>query len=117
MKAELRKSFKIQDKKLQLNPLTIGQVKKMSQIMKDLEVTEQTDIAELISQIIDKKLPEFMEIIFPGQNVKGIKWDEVEYETLDEVIESFLSLNPRLTKRLRSLFVNLALLGKTITPS
>jgi len=111
------KSFKVQGKQLQLKPLTIGQVKKFISVIKDLEIDEKMVVADLISKIIDEKLTEFMEIIFPKQGAKNIKWDEVEYDTFDEIIEHFLSLNPRLTERLRNLLKNLDLLETETTPS
>jgi len=88
----------------------------LTKLFEDLDIDENTTFQELIDKFLGQKLPEAMEAIFPGQT-KGINWELVEYELLDEIVSDFLSQNPRLIGRLKGLFGNLVQLAGTPIPS
>ncbi len=92
--------YNIQGKELELKPVTISQIRVVTAAFMELEIDEATKLPELLDKLLNEKLDEVAEAIFPKS---GVKWGDVTYELVDEIVEDFLSLNPRLTNRLRSL--------------
>ena len=117
MEVPLYKEYTIQGKTLVLKPLTVGQVKQLLSLMEDLDVDENTSFGALLDKVLGEKLEQAMSIIFPNQQAEQIRWYDVEYETLDEVVTDFLHLNPRLIERLKRFFGSLVQVGATATPS
>lgn len=102
------KKYKIAGKEFTQKPITVGQMKQFSALLQDFNVDENSSFKDLIAGLMENKVPEVMAIILQGPGVKSINWDKVPYDQLDEVIEDFLSLNPRLTRRLKDLLNALA---------
>jgi hypothetical protein len=98
------KEYLIQGKKLKQQPLTLDQVIGFTDLIESYEVQkENTALSEILRWVVKHKMPEFAKVIFPGQGADEIDWLNVPYEQVDEVVEDFLSLNPRLKKRLSGL--------------
>ncbi len=116
MEIPLNKEYEIQGKRLVLKPITVGQVKQLLVLFENLEVDENTSFKDVLDALLGDKLSQAMGIIFPNQGVETIRWDEVPFELLDEVVTDFLHLNPRLTNRLKRFFGSLVQAGATATP-
>jgi hypothetical protein len=101
--------YEIQGKKIEQRPLKIRQIRDFIKLVASLDLGEDKktlqDVKanEIIDLMLSDKVKEAASILF-GEKAKAINWDEVEYETIEEIVNDFLSLNPNLAKRLRSLF-------------
>ena len=100
------KTYKIQAQVLKQGPLTLRQMRGFAALVSGLDA-DDISVGKLAEKLASEKIVEFMTVLFP-EHAEKIDWEQVTYEQIDEVIEDFLSLNPRLIKRLRSLFASLA---------
>ncbi len=103
----MSKEYKIQGNVLKQTQLTIRQMKGFAALVAGIDIEADITVAGVIEKITSEKIAEFMTVLFP-EDADKIDWDAVTYEQIDEIIEDFLSLNPRLKKRLLSLFASLA---------
>jgi hypothetical protein len=96
------KTFEVQGVKLTMGELLVGQFKELTALIEDIDlgVDDKSKLSGLIDTLIVTKLEAFMAIVFYGQDMTKINWNKVSFERLDEILESFLALNPRLRKRL-----------------
>ena len=115
------KVYQIAGRQFRLEKLKIGQLKLFDELVKGLALDPALPVAEAMAALLDhfleEKLSLVMQIIFPGQGAEKLEWLAVDYDTIDEVVEDFLSLNPRLKRRLKSLFSTLASAGESLTIS
>lgn len=92
-----KKEFKIDGVTFTIKPLTVAQFRKFSALLGKIAEKEMTGWGSLLDNLVGDGLESFMtEIVFPGQSADKIKWDDVDFNIAYEVIESFLSLNPKL---------------------
>ena len=95
-----KKNYTIQDKVLILEKVKIIQLEMLADLIGDLELGDNVlGLADIIKEIRKKGVANFFQIVFYGQDTEGIDWKGIDYETVDEVIEDFFVLNPRLKKR------------------
>ena len=100
--------YKIQDFELVMSPLKIRQIRELLKVVSSLDIGEKKSLEEvkaeeLIDLLLSDKVKEVAQILF-GDDSQKVNWDEVEYETVEEIVKDFLSLNPGLVERLKSLF-------------
>ena len=94
------KEYTIQGQKLKLEKVKIIQLEMFAEIIGEIEFGDNpTGIADIIKVIRKQGFKKFMEIAFYPQDISKIDWNIIDYETVDEVIEDFFVLNPRLKKR------------------
>jgi hypothetical protein len=101
---ENKNVYKIDGKTFELKPLVVKQLKMLTELFEDLKIDPKDSNVEIINKIITEQLTRVMGIIFYGQPCDKVDWQEVPYEIIDEVVESFFVLNPRLKMRLTQLF-------------
>jgi hypothetical protein len=103
------KTFEIQGHNLVIRELLIEQFETLTKLVEDIEIEKTSQLSGVLGSLITKKLDKLMALIFFEQpEVKEINWKRVTYELMDEIIECFLALNPRLKKRLKTLLTILA---------
>lgn len=101
--------YTIQGVKLSQGPLKIRQIRELLKLLSGLQVSDEkkslddVSVQDMIDLILGEKLQQVAVLIF-GEPAKKIKWDDVEFETLEAVVQDFLQLNPSLIKRLSELF-------------
>jgi len=91
----------IQKKTLILNPLKVRQLNNIKDFVKafggelDLSPGSEISAMDALSKVSDSgMLEDLAKIIFPDQeNVKKIKWDNLDFNDLVKVGEPFLSVN------------------------
>lgn len=98
--------YNIQNKEFELKPITLGQIKKLAGLLKDVEIGEETSPMQIVEQVAGSDSNAFFDTIF-GET--GVKWDDVPYDTIEEIMLDFLSVNPRLKNRLTGLLGSLGL--------
>ena len=101
---ENKNVYKINGQSLELKPLVVKQLKMLTELFEDLKIDPKDSNVEIINKIITEQLTRVMGIIFYNQPCDKVDWQEVPYEIIDEVVESFFVLNPRLKMRLTQLF-------------
>ncbi len=101
-----KKTWTIDGTVLELTPITIAGTKKLLSLFADLDVNEESTFVSLLDRLASDKLAGFMKILF-GEDAATISWQDVPYDTVDEIVEFFLTTNPRLKARLQQLFGNL----------
>ncbi len=101
-----KKTWTIEGKKLELEQITIAGTKKLLALFSDLDIDETSNFISLLDKLVDEKMSGFMEIIF-GPGAAEISWEEVPFDTVDEMVSLFFDINPRLKARLQQLFGNL----------
>jgi hypothetical protein len=103
-KDKMTASYTIQDNKLEMRKLTINTFNEIIQIIADLEINQDNiTVKDIVNVLVGVKVKELMKLLF-GKDAINVNWDLVEFDLVDEIIEDFFLLNPRLTKRLKSLF-------------
>ena len=101
----LKTEFKIDKVTFTVKPLTIAQFRKFMALIGKVSEKEMSGWKDLLEILSGDGLKDFMiEIIFPGQGAEKVDWEMVEFDLVDEIIDSFLALNPRLKNRLKSFF-------------
>lgn len=109
--------FKINGITFTIKPLTIAQFRKFSALLGKIAEKEMTGWGGLLEHLVGDGLEKFMvEIVFPGQSAEKIKWDDVDFNIAYEVIESFLSLNPKLKVLSTKLFSIFAPMMAAVNP-
>ncbi len=100
--------YDIQGIKLTLERLTINKVTKVMEFIAGLNVDVEKGLVvkDIVNILLNEKIKEFAFILF-GKDANLIDWGLVEYELIDEMVEDFFLLNPRLKKRLSGLFNSL----------
>ena len=101
------KVYTIADQKFILKKFKVGQFKRITELFGNIDIKEDSTFPQIITQITDNKIETFMSIIFEGQPVDKVKWSEIDYDTVDEVIDDFFLLNGRLKMRLMQFFATL----------
>lgn len=101
---ENKNTYEINGQKFVLKPLVVKQLKMLTELFEDLKIDPAESNVQIINKLITEHLTKIMGIIFYGQPWEKVDWQEVPYETIDEVVESFFVLNPRLKMRLTQLF-------------
>ena len=101
-----KKVWTINGEKLELKQITIAGTKKLLALFSDLDIDETSNFLGLLDKLVDEKLAGFMEIIF-GPDAAAISWEEVPFDTVDEMVSLFFDINPRLKARLQQLFGSL----------
>ena len=92
--------YTIQGFNLKLEKVKIIQLEMLADIIGEIEFGDNnTGLKDIIKVIRRDGFGKFMEVAFYPADVKKIDWNKVDYETVDEVIEDFFVLNPRLKKR------------------
>ena len=95
------KIYNIQSQELKLYKIKIIQLEMLADLIGDIDLGENVlGLADIIKEIRKKGVANFFQIVFYGQDTENISWKDVDYETVDEVIEDFFALNPRLKKRI-----------------
>lgn len=101
-----KKNYTIRGKVLILEKVKIIQLEMLADIIGEIDFDQSTkSLADIVKVIRKQGFGKFMEVAFYPQDVSDIKWKDVDFETVDEVIEDFFVLNPRLKKRV-STFLN-----------
>ncbi len=94
------KIYNIQGEKLKLEKVKIIQLEMLADIIGEIEFGDNSaGLKDIIKVIRKQGFSKFMEVAFYPADIKKINWNKVDYETVDEVIEDFFVLNPRLKKR------------------
>ncbi len=94
------KIYNIQGIGLKLEKVKIIQLEMLADVIGDIEFDDKTTgLKDIIKVIRRDGFGKFMEVAFYPADVKKIDWNKVDYETVDEVIEDYFVLNPRLKKR------------------
>jgi hypothetical protein len=101
---KLSASYVIQDQEVLMNKLTINKMSEVLKFIAELQIDKkEIEVKDIVNVLFGEKVEKLMSILLAG-NTDLIKWGEVEYDQVDEIIEDFFLLNPRLEKRLKSLF-------------
>ena len=96
----LKKEYSINGSVLKLEKVKVIQLEMFADIIGDIDFGDKgTGLQDIIRVIRKQGFDKFMEVAFYPEDVSHIKWSEVDYEIVDEVIEDFFVLNPRLKKR------------------
>lgn len=98
----MKKDFNIQGVNLVIEKITIAQLKKVTDIISNLEAGEKITVKGIADKLLSEKLAELAAALF-GKEANKVDWTQVDYETIDEMMEAFFLLNPRLTQRLKSI--------------
>jgi hypothetical protein len=98
--SEIKTKYEIGGKVLEFGRIKMRRFINLTAALGKLDLGGKVDVSQIIPKIMEKYLPEFMEIIFADQDLSGINWLDQEYELIDEILESFFFLNPRLKVRL-----------------
>lgn len=94
------KVYNIQGHELRLEKVKIIQLEMLADIIGEIDFDKETKtLADIIKIIRKQGFNKFMEIAFYPADTSDIDWKVVDFETVDEVIEDFFVLNPRLKKR------------------
>ncbi|HFQ92565.1 MAG TPA: hypothetical protein ENK32_01025 [Anaerolineae bacterium] len=95
-------SITIQKKKLILHPLKIRQLRELETFVKEAVKTLNLDkkgaeisVMSAVAEVAENgQLGALAEILFPDQeNVKKIKWEEVDVNDIAVAVDSFLDVN------------------------
>ncbi|MFQ5639522.1 MAG: hypothetical protein ACE5IR_16175 [bacterium] len=101
------KKYKIQGIELEQKPLTIGQFMAFGKLLAGFEIKLDMNFISVIGNLVSEKPLEFMRIVLRGQEIDKVKWEDEPLDTMWEVIEDFLLLNPGLKDRFQKLFDSL----------
>jgi len=94
------KRFKVQGRELGIERVKIIQLEMLADIIGELDFGDSSaGLGDIIKIIRKQGFKKFMEIAFYPTDVSNIDWVKVDYETIDEIIEYFFVLNPRLKMR------------------
>lgn len=94
--------FKVNDVKLTVSPITPNTLKALAAILIN-------DGKPDLQKIMDSTDLFMKEVVFRlDEKAKEINFDEVEYDTIDEIISFFLNSSPKLKQRLLELIRSLA---------
>lgn len=102
---EIKTEFNIEGIICEIKPLKMRQIVEVSDLIGTMELKEIKGFKDIVEKLTIGSLSKLMTIIFGEKN---IDWLEVDYEIIDEVIENFFVLNPRLKTRLVKLLNFLA---------
>lgn len=98
------KKYKIQGIELEQKPLTIGQFMAFGKLLEDIEVSQESNFVSVLGRLIAEKPLQLIEIIFKGQDMSKIDWENEPFEeTGVKIFEDFLHLNPKLKERFQKL--------------
>jgi Glu-tRNA(Gln) amidotransferase subunit E-like FAD-binding protein len=101
---KLSASYSIQDQDVTMHKLTINKMNEMLTFISSLQIDKkEIEVKDVLQVLLGDKVKELMSILLNG-NLNLIDWGAVEYDQIDEIIEDFFLLNPRLQKRLKSMF-------------
>lgn len=94
------KTYTIQGKKFHLEKVKIIQLEMFAEVIGEIDMDDKAKgLSDIIKVIRKQGFANFMRVAFYPQSVEDIDWKEVDYEIIDEVIEDFFVLNPRLKNR------------------
>jgi len=94
---EIKTKFNIEGVVCEIKPLKMRQIIEISDLIGMMELKDIAGFKDIVERLTKGSLSKLMTIIFGERN---IDWMEVDYEIVDEIIESFFLLNPRLKTRL-----------------
>ena len=102
-----KKEYIIQGQKFFIKKVLIIQLEMISDVLGELDFGQNFEkLSQVIKMIRKKGIKNFMEIVFYKQPVDEIDWGTVEFEIMDEIIEDFFVLNPRLKRRVMQFLNN-----------
>ena len=102
------KTYTISGNRFEQRPITIRQFRAVMEIIGEFEAAEIKNYEDLLANLTGAALTDFMSrVIFPNQKAETIDWEDVPFDTIDEVMADFFDLNPRLKKRLSEFFGSL----------
>ena len=109
------KTYPIAGRELKLYKVKMAQIALFSDFVKRLNLSTSTTMVDVVNNLLENEIGSFMDMIFPNQGANGIDWLEVDYDTVDEVLTDFFTVNPRLKERLKSLLSTSELVGRMAT--
>ncbi len=92
MDTDTSKIFTIQGQQFVVKKLKVKQFKQAVKLLKGGGFDSNTSIIDTASYLLDEKLDELLNIAFP-ENAPKVDWDEVDFDQLLELVNSFLSVN------------------------
>ena len=106
MSEQLKTKFKIQGKALELQKITIKQIREIGTLIDELQIESDSSIATVLQNLDGERAKSVMKIAFRKHHteVDSIDWDDVEIDLVAEIIDNFFGLNGTLKERLTNTF-------------
>lgn len=109
------KTYPIAGREFKLYKVKMAQLALFSDFVKQLNLSTNTSMVDIVNNLLENEIGSFMDMIFPNQGAKNVDWLEVDYDTVDEVLTDFFTVNPRLKERLKGLLSTSELAGRMAT--